>query len=61
MVESSSKRKAEVAFSVMLKALLRAHEWINRDEMTHGRTFGTGNEIRDAIELATGERPAANV
>jgi len=61
MVESSSKRKTEAESDVILKALLRAHEWINRDEMTHGRAFGTGNEIRDAIELATGERPAANI
>lgn len=42
---------------VMLQALRRALDWIDRDERTHGRTFGVGNEVRDVIELATGIRP----
>ena len=41
----------------MLSALKRALNWIDRDERTHGREFGVGNEVRDAIEMATGVRP----
>lgn len=41
----------------MLAALRRALDWIDRDERTHGREFGVGNEVRDAIEMATGVRP----
>lgn len=34
----------------MLAALLRAQQWIERDEETHGRPFGVGNEVREIIQ-----------
>jgi|LakMenEpi03Aug12_release.lakeMendotaPanAssembly.Ray.scaffolds.fasta_scaffold03878_19 hypothetical protein len=45
----------------MLDALHRALIFINGHEVAHGRPFGTGNEIRDVIQLATGVRPESNV
>lgn len=30
-------------------ALVRAEEWIHRDETAHGRNFGVGNEAREAL------------
>jgi len=62
MTESAAaKRRIQLAAPKLLAALQRAHDWIQRDEETHGRTFGVGNEIRDAIKLATGKRPESRV
>jgi len=62
MIESAhGKRRVQLAGPKMLAALRRAHDWIQRDEETHGRTFGVGNEVRDAIQLATGKRPESSV
>ena len=60
-MNESAKRRTESTERVMLNALFRAHQWVNRDEVMHGREFGTGNEIRDAIEAATGERPESGI
>lgn len=46
---------------LMLDALERALVFINGHEVAHGRPFGTGNEVRDVIELATGVRPPIGV
>jgi len=48
-----SRANLESVANDMLAALLRAEDWIRRDEQTHGRPFGTGNEIREVIEKAT--------
>lgn len=45
----------------MFDALERALIFINGHEVAHGRPFGTGNEIRDVIELVTGVRPPIGV
>ena len=41
----------------MLDALWSALGWIEAEEVKHGRKFGAGNAIRDAIFEATGTRP----
>ena len=48
-----SRANLEAVANDMLAALLRAEDWIRRDEHAHGRPFGTGNEVRDAIAKAT--------
>jgi len=61
MIEAAKKKRLQIAAPKLLAALVRAHDWIQRDEETHGRTFGVGNEIRDAIAVATGKRPESSV
>lgn len=56
-----SRDNLERVAGELLAALLRAHDWIQRDEQTHGRTFGIGNEARDVIEKATGIRPQSAI
>lgn len=58
---ADNKQRVRLAAPKLLAALERALDWIERDEMTHGRTFGVGNECRDAIQLATGKRPESAV
>lgn len=58
MIEAMQrKRRLQLVAPKMLEALEAALTWIERDELTHGRTFGAGNIVRDAIQLATGKRP----
>jgi hypothetical protein len=45
----------------LLEALHQCLLWVSGDEFTHGRNFGAGNAARDAIEKATGVRPAGVV
>ena len=61
MVESARVSRLRDAAPQMLMALNRALDWIARDEEMHGRRFGVGNEVREAIERATGVRPDSNV
>lgn len=42
----------------LLEALQQCLRWIEDHEYTHGRSFAAGNVTRDAIEKATGTRPA---
>lgn len=56
-----NKRRVQLAGPRLLAALERALNWIERDEMVHGRLFGVGNECRDAIQVATGKRPECPV
>ena len=42
----------------LLEALEQCLRYIESDEYTHGRNFASGNVARDAIEKATGTRPA---
>jgi len=44
-----SRENLEAVAAEMLSALLRAQQWIERDEQTHGRSFGVGNEVREVI------------
>lgn len=48
-----SRANLESVANDMLAALLRAEDWIKRDEQAHGRPFGCGNEVREAIDKAT--------
>jgi hypothetical protein len=45
-----SRDNLESVAEEMLAALLRAQQWIERDEETHGRPFGVGNEVREIIQ-----------
>jgi len=47
-----SRENLEAVAADMLAALLRSRQWIARDEMMHGRSFGVGNEVREAIARA---------
>jgi hypothetical protein len=47
-----SRENLESVAAEMLAALLRAQQWIERDEQTHGRSFGVGNEVREVIAKA---------
>ncbi len=40
----------------LLEACKQALRWIESDETTHNRLYGTGNALRAAIEAATGVR-----
>ena len=54
----STKRLIE-AVPLMLEALRDClSDYCEPSEMMHGRCFSTGNIVRDAIEKATGVRPA---
>ena len=44
-----SRANLESVAAEMLEALLRAQDWIERDEETHGRPFGVGNQVRDVV------------
>jgi len=48
-----SRENLESVAEEMLAALLRAQQWIERDEQTHGRPFGVGNEVREVVSKAT--------
>lgn len=48
-----SRDNLESVAEEMLAALLRAQQWIERDEETHGRHFGVGNEVREVIKKAS--------
>jgi len=48
-----SRENLETVAAEMLAALLRAQQWIERDEETHGRPFGVGNEVREVIQKAS--------
>jgi hypothetical protein len=39
----------------LLDACYQALEWVESDEATHGRQYGTGNAMRAAIAKALGE------
>ena len=47
-----SRENLEAVAADMLAALRRANAWIEVDEGTHGRNFGTGNEVRELIAQA---------
>jgi hypothetical protein len=47
-----SRENLEAVAAEMLSALLRAQQWIERDEQTHGRAFGVGNKVREVIAKA---------
>ena len=47
-----SRKNLEAVAVEMLAALRRANAWIEVDERTHGRNFGTGNEVREVIAKA---------
>ena len=51
MIEAMQRKRR---LQLLLEAALT---WIERDEVAHGRTFGAGNIVREAIQLATGKRP----
>ncbi len=44
-----SRDNLESVANEMLQVLLRAKDWVERDESTHGRQFGTGNEVRKTV------------
>lgn len=46
---------AEADCAAMREALERAKDWIEHDELAHGRSFGTGNQIRAALTRSTGQ------
>jgi len=39
------------------EAAQRALEWIEADELQHGRTFGAGNELRAALDALSKDTP----
>ena len=53
----NKKQRMSDAALKMLDALWSALGWIEAEEVKHGRKFGAGNAIRDAIFEATGTRP----
>ena len=44
-----SRENLEAMAGEMLQALIRAQDWIERDEGVHGRSFGVGNEVRECL------------
>lgn len=56
--EPNSDARLIAAAPDMLEALQQCLLWIEDHEYTHGRNFAAGNVSRDAIEKATGTRPA---
>lgn len=44
-----SRESLEALAVEMLQALIRAQDWIERDEGLHGRAFGVGNEVRNVL------------
>jgi hypothetical protein len=50
---SWDRKNLEELAAEMLSALLRAVAWVEIDEQTHGRPFGTGNELREVIAKAS--------
>ncbi len=59
MIEATERKKKRMSDAApkMLDALWSALGWIENEEVKHGRPFGAGNEIREAIYLASGVRP----